>query len=45
MSDVIGSNSNALNVERRPGWAPHPLVWATMGCLAFWWTVISALHP
>jgi hypothetical protein len=44
MSDVVSKDSNALNTARSHGWAPHPLVWATIGCLAFWWMVISAVH-
>ncbi len=45
MSNVIAKDSNSLNVAQPHGWGPHPLVWASMGCLVFWWTVISALHP
>ncbi len=45
MSDVINKDSYDLNVARPHGWAPHPLVWAAIGCLAFWWAVISALRP
>lgn len=44
MSDIASKDLNNLNPARSRGWSPHPLVWATMGCLAFWWAVISALH-
>ncbi len=44
MADVISKDSHALHVARVRRLAPHPLVWAVLGCMAFWCAVFSSLH-